>query len=287
MTLLDLRQVVRSPRCAASSSARLLGLSLLLAATVGSSCGKKNEPAVGAGNSTSSAKAVPAPAVGAPSTPPNDSVVSGSDALYALGASLADAVPFHGTLSDEEKELLVAGAVDALAGKVDAPRFAAGADALPRIASELTHATAAAQQAAAAALSEKFAAQPGARKLASGAIMVTKSPGRGAAPTATDTVQLRVSGQLADGTKLESSGDAPIEMMMASVIPCWQQALLELRPGGAATVLCPAASAYGDQGMQPAIPPGATLVYELNLVGINKSNPPSTDNTNPGVLQPK
>lgn len=286
MTALDVRQLVRPNRRAASSSARLFGLSVLFA-TVVSGCGKKSEPAVGAGSSTSSAKTAPAPAVGAPTPPTLDGASADGEVLYALGASLADAVPFHGTLSDEELELVLAGSVDALAGKVDASRFAAGADALPRIASELTHATAAAHQVAAAALTEKFAAQAGARKLPSGAIMVTKSPGRGEAPNVTDTVQLRVSGQLADGTKLETSGDAPIEMMMASVIPCWQQALLELRPGGAATVLCPAASAYGDQGMQPAIPPGATLVYELSLVGISKSNPPSTDKTNPGVLQPK
>jgi FKBP-type peptidyl-prolyl cis-trans isomerase FkpA len=43
-----------------------------------------------------------------------------------------------------------------------------------------------------------------------------------------------------------------------------------IKVGGKARLVCPSATAYGDQGRPPQIPPGATLVFTVELLGIGK-----------------
>jgi hypothetical protein len=54
------------------------------------------------------------------------------------------------------------------------------------------------------------------------------------------------------------------------VIKCWTEALQLLRVGGKSRLVCPADLAYGDQGWPPLIKPGATLVFEVGLLGISQ-----------------
>jgi FKBP-type peptidyl-prolyl cis-trans isomerase FkpA len=54
------------------------------------------------------------------------------------------------------------------------------------------------------------------------------------------------------------------------VIPCWTEGVQKMKVGGKARLVCPSSIAYGDNGAPPEIPGGATLVFEIELLGIAK-----------------
>lgn len=115
----------------------------------------------------------------------------------------------------------------------------------------------------------KAAAEPGAVKLASGAIVQTITAGSGASPKATSTVEVHYEGKLTDGTVFDSSiqRGQPVEFPLNGVIPCWTEGVAKMKVGEKARLTCPSDSAYGDQGQGP-IPPGATLIFEVELLSI-------------------
>ncbi|MGA2715679.1 MAG: FKBP-type peptidyl-prolyl cis-trans isomerase [Bryobacteraceae bacterium] len=128
-----------------------------------------------------------------------------------------------------------------------------------------------AEQPSAQAFLDKAAAEPGAVKTASGLVYRETEPGTGASPKATDTVKVHYRGTLTDGTEFDSSykRNEPAEFPLNRVIPCWTEGVQKMKVGGKARLVCPASIAYGDAGSPPVIPGGATLVFEIELLGIN------------------
>lgn len=122
----------------------------------------------------------------------------------------------------------------------------------------------------AAAFRDKAAAEPGALRLPSGIVYKTITPGKGASPTAKDVVRVHYHGTLPDGTVFDSSvrRGEPIEFPLSNVIPCWTEGLQRMKVGEKAKLVCPSDLAYGDRGNGSNIPPGATLVFEVELLGI-------------------
>jgi FKBP-type peptidyl-prolyl cis-trans isomerase len=59
------------------------------------------------------------------------------------------------------------------------------------------------------------------------------------------------------------------------VIPCWTEGLQLMKVGGKSKLVCPSSIAYGDQGRPPVIPPGAALVFEVELLSIGEPEAPS------------
>jgi len=118
----------------------------------------------------------------------------------------------------------------------------------------------------------KAASEAGAAKTASGRIFQTLTAGSGASPKATDTVSVHYRGTLTDGTEFDSSykRGEPVEFPLNGVIPCWTEGVQKMKVGGKARLVCPSEIAYGDQGRPPVIPGGATLVFEVELLGIKK-----------------
>ncbi len=118
---------------------------------------------------------------------------------------------------------------------------------------------------------ERAAAQPGAVKTASGLIYRELRSGSGASPTASDSVKVHYRGTLIDGTEFDSSykRNEPAEFPLDRVIPCWTEGLQRMKIGGKSQLVCPSAIAYGESGSPPMIPGGATLVFEIELLGVS------------------
>jgi len=108
--------------------------------------------------------------------------------------------------------------------------------------------------------------------LASGVKITHISAGSGASPKASDTVKVHYRGTLADGKEFDSSykRNAPAIFPLGRVIPCWTQGLQKMKVGGKARLVCPPATAYGDKGASGAVPPNATLTFEVELLAIEK-----------------
>lgn len=119
---------------------------------------------------------------------------------------------------------------------------------------------------------EKAAKEPGAVKTESGMVYRELRSGSGPSPKASDTVKVNYRGTLTDGTEFDSSykRNEPISFPLRGVIPCWTEGLQRMKVGGKSQLVCPSALAYGDAGSPPAIPGGATLVFEVELLGINQ-----------------
>jgi len=100
-------------------------------------------------------------------------------------------------------------------------------------------------------------------------------PGTGPFPLPTDTVKVNYTGALVDGTVFDSSEKSgqPVEFPLNQVIPGWTEGIQKINKGGKIKLYVPAALAYGDQG-RPNIPPGATLVFDVEVLEI-KATPPA------------
>ena len=124
--------------------------------------------------------------------------------------------------------------------------------------------------AASSAYLEKAASMPGAVKTASGLVYRELTAGTGASPRATDEVTVHYRGTTVDGVEFDSSykRNEPAKFPLNQVIPCWTEGLQKMKVGGKSQLVCPSDIAYGDRGSPPAIPGGATLVFEVELLGI-------------------
>jgi FKBP-type peptidyl-prolyl cis-trans isomerase FklB len=94
--------------------------------------------------------------------------------------------------------------------------------------------------------------------------------GAGKSPKATDTVTTHYVGKLLDGTVFDSSIERgqPISFPLSGVIKGWSEALQLMKAGDKWELFIPPQLAYGAQGRPPAIPPSATLVFEVELLSV-------------------
>lgn len=119
------------------------------------------------------------------------------------------------------------------------------------------------------AYADTAARETGAERLPSGLVFRTLREGNGPTPTPSNTVRVHYRGTLIDGTEFDSSygRGEPVEFPLNGVVPCWTEGVQRIRVGGKARLVCPSDLAYGDRG-QRGIPPGATLNFEVELIGI-------------------
>lgn len=93
--------------------------------------------------------------------------------------------------------------------------------------------------------------------------------GTGKKPTDADTVLCNYRGMLIDGKVFDASQPGkPVSLMVAQVIPGWQEALKQMPVGSKWKLAIPADKAYGERGAGNTIGPNETLVFEVELVGI-------------------
>ena len=105
--------------------------------------------------------------------------------------------------------------------------------------------------------------------------------GTGEAAKAGDLVSVHYTGWLEDGTKFDSSVDRgePIEFPLGAgmVIQGWEQGLEGLRVGGKRRLTIPPELGYGEAGAGDVIPPNATLVFEVELMGVSEFKVPGME----------
>jgi peptidylprolyl isomerase len=96
--------------------------------------------------------------------------------------------------------------------------------------------------------------------------------GTGPRPKKGDTVRVHYTGWLKSGAKFDSSLDrgTPFEFPIGTgrVIRGWDEGVMEMKVGGKRKLIIPAHLGYGDRGAGGVIPPGATLIFEVELLGI-------------------
>lgn len=114
-----------------------------------------------------------------------------------------------------------------------------------------------------------YRSQEGVKFLPSGVHFKVLKEGNGAKPKVDDTVTVHYTGKLIDGTVFDTSTTQPnpVDLNLKTVIPGWQQALSMMPVGSKWEIALPAQLAYGDQ-VHPKIPPGSTLLFEIELFGI-------------------
>ena len=191
--------------------------------------------------------------------------------LYALGAAISQSLgPF--TLNESELEFVKAGLVDGVLKhpqKVDLQVYGPKIQQMQQVRAT---ALAEVEKKAGPGFLAKAAGQSGAKGAESGATVTTLKEGKGATPKATDTVKVHYHGTLIDGTVFDSSvkRGEPATFPLNQVIKCWTEAVQLIKVGGKSKLVCPSGIAYGDRGSPPVIKPGATLIFEVELLDIVK-----------------
>ncbi len=191
--------------------------------------------------------------------------------LYALGAFVSRDLDVF-KLTPEELQFVQQGFADNLLGKKLIVDPAAYQDKINRLAQSRIQAYAEVEKQKSVVFLERAAQEKGAKKMASGMVYVPIKTGKGKQPKPTDTVKVHYTGTLVDGKVFDSSVQRgkPAEFQLNKVIPCWTEGVGLMKTGGKAKLVCPSYVAYGDVGHPPAIPGGATLIFEVELLDVKK-----------------
>lgn len=191
--------------------------------------------------------------------------------LYALGFALSKTLaPF--SLSEAELEIVEAGLSDGIADRKPKVEMQTYGSKIRSLQESRQAAIAEGTKKSGKAFADKAAAEKGSTRSTSGLVYKSIAAGAGPSPKATDTVKVHYQGTLTDGNVFDSSiqRGQPATFGLNQVIPCWTEGLQKMKVGGKAQLVCPSDIAYGDAGRPPVIPPGATLVFEVELLEILK-----------------
>ena len=200
---------------------------------------------------------------------------------YAIGVDIGKSLT---PVKDEvDVNALIAGLQETMAGKeprlTDEVREQVKADITRKLQQKQMEERVA-KAATAKEAGEKFLAENGKREgvktTASGLQYEMLTEGTGAQPKTSDKVTVHYKGTLIDGTEFDSSYSRgqPVSFPLGNVIPGWTEGLQLMKVGGKAKLYIPSALGYGERGAGAKIGPNETLVFEVELLGIEKAEAP-------------
>jgi len=196
---------------------------------------------------------------------------------YSIGANIGS--NFKRQDLDLDTKALIAGVTDALAGKT-ALTEAEMRGVLNTFQQEMQAKMQAKQKVEGDAnikKGEEFLAanakKDGVKTTASGLQYKVLKSGSGKTPKPTDTVKVHYHGTLIDGTVFDSSVERkePISFPVNGVIPGWTEALQLIKEGDKWQLVIPSKLAYGERGAGDKIGPNSTLLFDVELLSIEKS----------------
>lgn len=196
-------------------------------------------------------------------------------ASYAVGLRMASSVQQQG--AEVDVAAMVAGMRDGMAYDTAGFSHELINDLLGRLAAEGRQSREGTMQAeverniaAGDAFRAEFATREGVQETDTGILYQVITEGDGPKPGPTDRVEVHYHGTLVDGTVFDSSRDRgeTITFGLNQVIPGWTQALQLMSVGSKYLIVIPPQWAYGTRGSPPKIGPESTLMFEVELFGI-------------------
>jgi FKBP-type peptidyl-prolyl cis-trans isomerase FklB len=201
-------------------------------------------------------------------------------ASYGIGMNIGRSIKKQGLGADDLDVSVVArGLFDALSGKESALSQAELSAAFEEL-QRMVEAKKTAATAKNAEDGKKFLAanakKPGIKTTKTGLQYEIIRSGNGPTPTKADTVTTHYKGQLINGDifdgsyrgKVPTPADEPISFPVGSVIAGWTEALQMMKVGDKWRLFIPSELAYGERGAGDDIGPGATLIFEIELIAI-------------------
>jgi len=191
--------------------------------------------------------------------------------IYALGLVLAQQLAAF-KFTPAELAILDSGLADGFGGKTPKVELETYGPKIQPLGKQRLAAGAVEEKKKGEAYLATVAAKQGVKKLGDGLLMETVTEGTGASPAPGDNVKVNYKGTLIDGKVFDASekhGGPQTMKLDNKVIKCWSQGMQFMKVGGKAKLYCPTDLAYGDRG-QGEIPPGAALIFEVELVDIVK-----------------
>lgn len=121
----------------------------------------------------------------------------------------------------------------------------------------------------------KNSKQPNVKTLPGGVqyeVLANTSDPKATSPNQQDLVSVHYRGTLLDGTQFDSSYDrnSPAKFPVGNVIKGWQQVLTKMKVGDKWKVVIPPELAYGETGAGSVIPPNSALIFEIELLGVER-----------------
>ncbi len=116
------------------------------------------------------------------------------------------------------------------------------------------------------------AKRPEVKVMPSGLQIEMFDEGYGRMANRTDTVVINYNGYLTDGTLFDSSykRNMPATFPVSGVVPGFAEALMNIRLGGKAKVYIPSYLGYGSKGSGQAVPPNATIIFEIEVLDVEE-----------------